>query len=583
MLNENYIRVLFVDLTSQKVRIEKREDLKYYLGGVGVASKLLEENISPDSPALDEKQPIVFAIGAASTVFPVITKTVAMFISPLTGELGESYAGGRLALTMLHAGFDAIVILGKANRPSYVSIASKRAEIKDARAFWGMDSDKVGQYIRGREGGSGKRSIIRIGTAGENLVSYASVCVDTYRHFGRLGLGAVFGSKNLKAIQVTGDRGIQIKDFKEYFKVFNDIYKKVTTTEIMSKYHDAGTPINVEPLSAAGGMPTYNLDSATFEHADKISGDAFAKRNLIRKMACTGCPVGCIHIGQLRREFSDGYEYEAISVGYDYELIFALGSYIGVSSTEEILELIEAVERAGMDAMSTGVALGYATECFAKGLVNTDQTIVELAYGKTQNYIKAIKYIDTRENDFYYSLGEGVAKASKKYGGYDFAMQIAGNETPGYHTGYGSLLGAMVGARHSHLCNGGYSYDQSNKDFDKDKLLDYLYNEEIERGLLNSLTICLFARKVYDRPTIIDVLKCVDKEYTNEELDKIAKRIYKTKLRVKKSLGFDLKKVKLPKKFFQTPSLTGKIDEKTTYEIANEYSKLCENLLSEED
>lgn len=583
MLNENYIRVLYIDLTIQKVRIEKREDLKAYLGGVGVASKLLEETIIPGLPVLDESQPIVFAIGAASTVFPVITKTVAMFISPLTGELGESYAGGRLALTMLHAGFDAIVITGKAIRPSYISISSKRAEIKDARAFWGMDSDKVGQYIRGREGGSGKRSIIRIGTAGENLVSYASVCVDTYRHFGRLGLGAVFGSKNLKAIQVTGDRGMVIPNFKEYFKVFTDLYKKVTTTEIMAKYHDAGTPINVEPLSAAGGMPTLNLDSGTYEHASEISGEAFAKKNLVRKMACTGCPVGCIHIGQFRREFSHGYEYEAISVGYDYELIFALGSYIGVGSTEEILELIEAVECVGLDAMSAGVVLGYATECFAKGLVNTEQTIVELKYGDTKNYVKAIRYIATRENDFYAALGEGVAKASQKYGGYDFAIQIAGNETSGYHTGYGSLLGAMVGARHSHLCNGGYSYDQSNKEFNKDKLLDYLFNEEVERCLLNSLIICLFARKVYDRGSIISALKCVDKEYTNEELDQIAKRIYKTKLRIKKALGFDLKNIKLPKKFFETPSLTGKIDEATTYAIAEEYSQRCEKLLSEED
>ena len=583
MLNENYIRVLYIDLSTEKVRIEKREDLKEYLGGVGVASKLLLENIKPDVEPLHEAQPIVLSIGAASTVFPVITKTVAMFISPLTGELGESYAGGRFALTMLHAGFDALVITGKAKRPSYISVASKRAEIKDARAFWNMDSDKVGQYIRSRESGSGKRSIIRIGKAGENLINYASVCVDTYRHFGRLGLGAVFGSKNLKALQVTGDRSIKIENFKEYFKVYNELYKKVTTTEVMSKYHDAGTPINVEPLSAAGGMPTNNLDSGTFEFAKDISGDAFAKKNLVRKMACTGCPVGCIHIGQLRREFSHGYEYEAINVGYDYELIFALGSYIGVSTTNEILELIEAVECYGLDAMSTGVVLGYATECYNKGIISEKETIIPLKYGETKNYVVAIKYIATRQNDFYYALGEGVAKASKKYGGEDFAMHVAGNEMAGYHTGYGSLLGAMVGARHSHLCNGGYSYDQSAKEFDEEKLLDYLFNEEIERCLLNSLIICLFARKVYDRQSIINALKCVDKEYTNEDLDKIAKRIYKTKLQIKKVLGFDINNVKLPKKFFETISLSGKIDEATAYGIAKKYSQRCEALLAEDD
>lgn len=580
MLNENFIRVLNINLSSRKIRIDKREDLKAYLGGVGVASKLLEENMNPQCLPLDEKQPIVLAIGAASTVFPVITKTVAMFISPLTGELGESYAGGRLALTMLHAGFDAIVITGKAAQPCYISISANRAEIKDARAFWGMDSDKVGQYIRDREQGSGKRSIIRIGPGGENMVNYASVCVDTYRHFGRLGLGAVFGSKNLKAVQVTGVRSIPIKDFKTYFKTYSELFKKVTTTEIMAKYHDAGTPINVEPLSAAGGMPTLNLDSGTCEDASELSGDTFAKKNLIRKMACTGCPVGCIHIGQFRREFDHGYEYESINVGYDYELIFALGSFLGIKSSDEILELIEAVEREGLDAMSTGVVLGWATEAYAKGLVQDDLTLFPLEFGNTQNYIKAIENIGNRCNEFYHALGEGVAKASQKYGGYDFGMQVAGNEMSGYHTGYGSLVGAMVGARHSHLCNGGYAYDQSAKELDKDKLLDYLFDEEVERCLLNSLIICLFARKVYDRSTIINVLKSVDKEYTNEELDQISKRIYQTKLRIKKALGFDLNNVKLPKKFFKTMSLSGMIDEATTYEIASLYGKRCDDLIA---
>ena len=205
MFYKDYIRVLNINLSTGRIRVDKRKDLRAYLGGVGVASKLLQENMNPDLPPLHEDQPIIFAIGAASSVFPVITKTVAMFVSPLTGELGESYAGGRLAFTMLHAGYDAIVITGKSQKPCYVTVTQTGVEIKDARAFWGMDSDKVGSYIRNREHGSGKRSIIRIGPAGENLCSYASVCVDTYRHFGRLGLGAVFGSKLMKAMQVTGD------------------------------------------------------------------------------------------------------------------------------------------------------------------------------------------------------------------------------------------------------------------------------------------------------------------------------------------------------------------------------------------
>ena len=579
MIYEKYIKLLYVDLATKKIRIEKRTDLCDYLGGVGVATKLLEENLKPELDAFDENQPIVFAIGAASTIFPVITKTVAMFRSPLTGELGESYAGGRLALTLFLAGYDAVVIQGKAEHPSYLTITRNNVEIKDARALWGMTSEESGRVIREREPGGGKRSIIRIGPAGENLVRYASVCVDTYRHFGRLGLGAVMGSKNLKAITVVGDRDLPVGNFKEYFKVYQEIYKRVTDTEIMAKYHDVGTPINVEPLNASGALPTKNLRQSVFEYGDNISGETFVKKNLVRKMACTGCPVGCIHIGQFRREFDKGHDYEAVSVGYDFELIFALGSFLGIKTSDEILILIEAVEELGLDAMSTGVVLGWATEAYMKKLVTENETIVPLAFGKTENYVQAIENIATRTNEFYSALADGADYASNKYGGKDYAMTLGKNEMPGYHTGYGAIIGAAVGARHSHLCNGGYSFDQSMKELDKDKLVSAIFAEEKERCLLNSLVICFFARKVYDRKTILAVLGSIGLNYTDEELTAIAERIYKTKIRIKKSLGFNQMDVKLPKRFFETQSASGLLDEKTAYELMLMYNNKVEEMM----
>jgi len=580
MIYEKFIKILYVDLETKKIKIGKRPDLCEYLGGVGVATKLLEENLRPELDPYDENQPIVFAIGAASTVFPVITKTVAMFRSPLTGELGESYAGGRLALTLFLAGYDAVVIRGKAEHPSYLTITRNNVEIKDARALWGMTSDEAGRVIREREPGGGKRSIIRIGPAGENLVRYASVCVDTYRHFGRLGLGGVMGSKNLKAITVVGDRNLPVNNFKEYFKIYQEIYKKVTDTEIMSKYHDVGTPINVEPLNAAGALPTKNLRQSVFEYGDNISGESFVKKNLVRKMACTGCPVGCIHIGQFRREFDKGHDYEAVSVGYDFELIFALGSFLGVKTSDEILMLIETVEELGLDAMSTGVVLGWATEAFMKKIITENETIVPLAFGKTDNYIKAIEYIAERKNEFYSALANGADFASDKYGGKDYAMTLGKNEISGYHTGYGAIIGAAVGARHSHLCNGGYSFDQSMKEFDKDNLVNAIFAEEKERCLLNSLVICLFARKVYDRKTIQAVLGSIGQTYSDDELTAIAERIYKAKIRIKKSLGFNQMDVKLPKRFFETQSASGLLDEKTAYELMLMYNNKVQEMMT---
>jgi aldehyde:ferredoxin oxidoreductase len=178
-----------------------------------------------------------------------------------------------------------------------------------------------------------------------------------------------------------------------------------------------------------------------------------------------------------------------------------------------------------------------------------------------------------KENEFYETLAKGVYEASQKYGGQDYAMNFAGNEMPGYHTGYGTLLGTTIGARHSHLCNAGYSIDQSMEKLDKDKIVESIFNEEKERCMLNSMTICLFARKVYDRKTILSALNAIGYELTDEDLTAIAERVYKTKLRIKDMLGFDLMKVRLPKRFFETPSLWGKLDEGIAYELIDMYDK----------
>jgi len=582
MLYQKTVRVLYINMETQKIRIEDREDLKEYLGGVGVASKLLEENMHPELPVLDPAQPIVFAAGALSTIYPVMTKVVAMFISPLTGELGESYAGGRMAMAMFLAGYDAIVIYGKAPNPMYLSISSNDVLFRDARSVWGSGKDNVGRIIRDEQRThGGKRSIIRIGEAGENLVSYANVIVDRYRHFGRLGLGAVFGSKYLKAISIAGNRSVPIDNFKEYFKVYREIYNKCTDTDLMSKYHDAGTAINIEPLSAAGGLPTLNLRQASFEQAEKVSGETFSNEYLARKMACTGCPVGCIHIAQFRRAFAEhGHEYETISVAYDYELIFALGTFLGIDNPKDILELIEEIELVGLDAMSAGVALGWATEALENGIVTPDDTILTLKFGSHTEYLKAVRYLARGENEFYRNLGKGVKYASEVYGGGDYAMHIAGNEMPGYHTGYGSLIGAAAGARHSHLCNGGYSIDQGVKDFtdDPEFIAGAILKEELERCMLNSLIMCLFARKVYDRETIRSAFAAVGQEMTDEDLTEAARRIYATKLRIKKALGFDLKNVRFSKRFFETPSMRGKLNEDTAYEILMKYREKASDL-----
>jgi len=577
--------VLNVNLSTGEIRADQREDLVPYLGGAGVAAKLLQEHYKPGLEPTSPKQPIIFAIGAGSFLFPVLTKVVAAFVSPLTGEYGESHAAGRLGMAMLMAGYDAIVITGKSRKPCYLAITDRDVKIREAVSIWGLPSEETGRIIRDREhaGGrsSGKRSIIRIGPAGENGVAFASVNVDTYRHFGRLGLGASMGGKHLKGISIFGERSMPVMNKNQYFKVYRDIYQRCVFSAGMTKYHDLGTPVNVLPLNKAGAIPTLNLRANTYEHAEAISGEAFAENNLVRKMACAGCPVGCIHIGMYRHEFAKGKEYEAINVTYDYELIFALGSFLGIKTTDEILAIIQDVEELGVDAMSVGVCLGWATEALERGLITKEDTLVDLKFGDSASYIKALGYLSAGANEFYRALGKGSRYASEKYGGEDFAMQLGGNEMTGYHTGYAATIGQVVGARHSHLCNGGYGIDQGLKEFDEDKIVEALFAEECERCMTNSLVMCLFARRIYDRETILSALNSIGWDLTNEDLTAIGKRIYQTKLQVKRAMGFNQKDVKLPKRFFETPSMHGKMDEETVRRMIDKYITKTDALLQE--
>jgi len=585
MINEKFIRVLYVNMATKETRVEDREDLIPYLGGAGVASKLLQENYQPGYKPLSPRQPVIFAIGAGTYVFPVLTKVVATFVSPLTGEYGESHAAGRFGMAMFMAGYDAIVITGRAKTPCYLAITEKGVNFREAGSIWGKMSEETGRIIRDREhaGGkaAGKRSIIRIGPAGENLCSFASVNVDSYRHFGRLGLGACMGSKKLKAISIYGERDIPIKDPIPYFKVYRDIYQRCVHSSGMQKYHDLGTPANVISLSKAGAMPTLNLQSGTFEHAEAISGEAFAENNLVRKLACAGCPVGCIHIGMYRNEFDKGAEYEAISATYDYELLFSLGSFIGVNTTDGILRIINDVEEMGFDAMSVGVCLGWATEALARGAITIDQTLVDLQFGDVEAYLKALEYLCEGKNEFYVDLAKGSRFASEKYGARDYAAQLGGNEMAGYHTGYASTLGTVAGARHSHLCNGGYSIDQAMKEFDENKTVDDVFNEEVERCMTNSLVMCLFARRIYDRATILSALNSIGWNLTNDDLTAIGKRIYKTKLEIKEAMGFDQKSVYVPKRYFETPSMNGLMEEDVFNRMLDRYIAKSEALMKE--
>ncbi|RKX54575.1 MAG: aldehyde:ferredoxin oxidoreductase [Thermotoga sp.] len=566
--------VLIIDLSNYSYEIEHRPNLfEEWIGGVGVAVQLLKEQMNPKADPLTEENVIVFATGPFTPAYPLASKTVALFKSPLTGNLGESHAGGRTATSIANAGYGAIVIKGKSRKPVYLVIENGKVHFKDGRALWSIpDSLVVGRILAENEPGRGIRTVMRIGGAGEKLVRYACVTTETYRHFGRLGLGAVFGSKRLKAIIVRGRKKYVPADGKKFREVYDEIFKKAIESDAMKKYHLLGTAANILPLNELNSLPTRNLQSARFENAEEISGEALAEHNLGRRIACSHCPIACIHLATLRIPYeNEPYFYKTIMISYDYELIYSLCSMVGVGSRDGLLRLIHKVESYGLDAISTGVCLAWATEALEKGILSEKDTIIKLSFGDIKGYLKAIDYLYEQPNDFYRHLAMGVEHASDVYGGKVFALAFGGNEMPGYHTGYAAHLGYATGLRHSHLDSAGYSIDQKEKSLTPKELIDKLIAEECWRQVLSSLVVCFFARKVYTSDVISKAFEPLGVEISEDELKKKGEEIYKEKLRLKVKMGFNPENLRFPKRIFETESLQGKLDEKFIEEAKKYY------------
>lgn len=551
--------VLHVDLTRHESRVERREELfNDRLGGAGVGIRLLEENCPAGCDPLGPDNPIVLAVGPLNALFPLASKTVAMFKSPHTGNLGESHCGGRSAIAIRTAGYGAIVIKGSSPEPVMLSLADGKVRFDNAIQLWGMDGNTlVARIVRGHAENPGTRSIMRIGPAGEKQVSYACVTTETYRHFGRLGLGAVFGSKKLKALAVSGKCRVTPADRAGFTSVYDEIFKAAVESPVMKKYHELGTPENVQPLNFFGGLPTRNLQAGKFEGAEAISGESFAKNYLGRRLACGHCPVGCIHLAAHREPYEDEpYFYKTSMVAYDYEPLYAVGSLLGGTDTGGILRLLDLAEELGVDVMTLGVVLAWATEAYQKKMITERETDgLALDWNAYPAYLQFAARIVTQPNEFYRAAARGVDALAAKYGGADFALSFAGNEMPGYHTGPACHVGTLVGSRHSHLDNAGYSIDQKlmvKKALTPGDLARELVKEESWRQILSSLVVCFFARGIYTPEVVARALRVAGFELDPAGLTALGESIYREKVRFKIREGFDFDTLRIPKRILET-------------------------------
>jgi aldehyde:ferredoxin oxidoreductase len=568
----DHFRILEVDLSSGRGKIEALEGRDLYAGGSGLAAILFRKYGRPDRSWKDPEQPLIFAIGPLTGYFPLMSKTVCAFKSPYHDQYAESHGGGRSALALRFANLDALVVTGRAERPCCIAVGSQHLEVKEAHYLWGKSVQQSGKILRRMFGGSGHRSILRIGRAGENHLAMASINVDTYRHFGRLGGGAAMGAKNLKAIVIVGDGSFELRAEKEYAPLFKEVYHQVTGTTMMDKYHNLGTPANVAVLNGLKALPFRNLRATGDPAVSGITGETFAERTLLRNTACAGCPVGCIHIGFVREKFSEPNQYLYRQVTYDHEPIFALGSMLGVTDAFKVLTLIEAAEKEGLDVMSAGVALAWATEAFEKGLIREQEALEPLKFGDAETYGRALGHLGTAANDFYRLLGQGTLKAAQQYGGQEFAC-VLGQEMGGYATGEVFFISQALGLRHSHLDAGGYAFDQKHTDRDVTRAVEFLVHDEEERVFLTSMVSCLFARDVYKGDLLRNCLASLGCRSLADGMSGIAQRVQRLRWQVRSATGFDPASVDIPKRFTEVVTWKGSLDQTYLDALKEAYSK----------
>ncbi|WP_457576809.1 aldehyde ferredoxin oxidoreductase N-terminal domain-containing protein, partial [Desulfomarina sp.] len=559
MMREEF-RILFVDGSRGKGKIILLDGRNEVAGGSGLAAMLYEKYGYPELDWDDPAQPLIFAIGPLTGCFPLMSKTVFAFKSAYHGEYTESHAGGRLALALRFSDLDALVIVGKADRLSCLSIGASHLELTDVEFMAGMDSESSGRLIRRMyKKGSGHRSILRIGPSGEAGLAMACVNVDTFRHFGRMGGGAALGAKNIKAVIIHGDSDFATPSDKAYLRLYKDVYGRVTATDMMRKYHNLGTPANLEKLNDISSLPWRNLQKTCDPAISAITGKVFADKTLLRNGACSGCPVGCIHIGFIREKMVRDNRYHFHQVAYDYEPIFALGTMLGVVKPFDILRILDEMEKSCLDAMSGGVALAWAAEATERGLLSRKETLVDLCFGDGEGFRKAARYLGRGANEFYQQLGQGTLKAATVYGGGEFAC-VLGQEMAGYATGELFFAAQTLGFRHSHLDTGAYGYDQKVSGKDVEKGVDFLIGDEPARVFLTSMVACLFARSVYREELLAECLESVGFSTLAGKIGETAEYIRGLRWRVRAATGFNPENFSIPKRFYSVSTWKGKVD-----------------------
>lgn len=512
-------RILWIDLSRKTSKVWRYDGsmARMFLGGRGFAVKILWDFLEPGTDPLSPKNLLILAIGPLTGLpGPSTGKMVVAAKSPLTGGYGDGNIGSKASVQLRAAGYDAVVIEGAADKPVYIYIENDKVEFHDAEDLWGKDTFTVERKLVETYGKNA--GMLIIGPGGEKLVRYATVISQEGRSGGRPGIGAVMGSKKLKAVVVRGTKRPELFDEKTYTRIAAKALIDIKKSPLYDPWIRQGTMITVQWANANSVLPTYNFREGVYEYADSISGD-YMEKVKVEQRGCPNCNMPCGNVVPDNK----GQKTEI-----DYENIAMLGSNIGIKRLEDAAALNRLADLYGIDTISLGSVLAYLTEAAEKKLVEAD-----LEWGNYSKYEELVKLIPLREG-----LGdlaaEGVKRISEKLRATGFAMHVKGLEISAYdcHAAPGMALAygtSPIGAHHKDAWVISWEVQHDRFGYGREKALKVIELQNIRGGMFESLVACRLpwvevGLNLDYYPRLLEAATGV--KITMDEINTVAERIY---------------------------------------------------------
>jgi len=563
-------KILRVNLSDGRISIERPNENFYrrYLGGEGFVAYYLLREVKPGIDPLSPENKLIFAAGPLTGApIPGCGRNSVGAKSPLTGGFGEAEVGGMWGAELKRAGFDAIIVEGRAESPVYLWVHDGEAEIMDAKHLWGKDTGETQTIIR-RELGDNLIRVASIGPGGENLVRFACIIVDLRNAAGRTGMGAVMGSKNLKAIAVRGRERVEVYDPNKLRELSRWLNENMSKFRFVNDLHNYGTGAGMDAGAASGNLPFRNFRDGGFPSPEKLDARTIKKTISIGMEGCYACSVRCKKVVRIGEPWSVDPAYG----GPEYEALAALGSNCGIDNLEAVTKANELCNRYSLDVISTGVTIAFAMECYENDIISSEDTGgLELRFGNAEAMVKMVENIAYRKG-LGKILAEGVRGASKTIGrgSEKYAMHVKGLEIPMHEPRLKRALGlgyavSPTGADHMHnmhdtgLASSGPMLDALSslgvlepiplEDLGPKKIRAFIYYVDW-RVLDNCLLICDFLPWDFNQKT--EIVRAVTGWNTSAwELMKAGERVITMARIFNIREGFNKKDDWLPERFFK--------------------------------